>query len=72
MKPQSPVLLRRIKIKIIRMVESAMAVLKVNTCWSSPFKIPSDILSRYIKGTIGESALSKNPMPLLHSLSPPT
>ena len=48
-------------IKIIREAESVIAVRKVKVCWSSPFKMPSLILSRYINGTIGERAFSKKP-----------
>ena len=48
-------------ISIIRIAESPTLVKKVNFCWSRPFNMPSDIASRYIKGTIGESTLSKKP-----------
>ena len=53
-KPFSPETGKMIRIKIIRRVESVMAVRKLNACWSSPFKMPSETLSKYIKGTIGE------------------
>ena len=56
-----PVLGSSKSIKIIRKAESVIAVRKVKVCWSSPFKMPSLILSRYIKGTIGERAFSKKP-----------
>ena len=61
MKPLSPETGRNIKIKIILRVESVIAVRKLKACWSSPFKMPSDTLSKYISGTIGESALKREP-----------
>ena len=50
------------KIKIILIVESETAVRKVKFCWSRPFKSPSDMLSRYIRGTIGAKYLIKSPV----------
>ena len=50
------------RIKIIRITESLTAVRKVKPCWSRPFKIPSDMLSRYIKGTMGERAFKRKPI----------
>lgn len=45
----------------IRKDESKIPVRKQNPCWSSPFKIPSATLSRYIKGTMGDKAHIRNP-----------
>ena len=58
-KPFIPLIGRRHRIKIMRIVESEMAVRKVKDCSSRPFSIPSDTLSRYINGTIGERAVIK-------------
>lgn len=63
-KPLSPVRGSTIRIRIIRTVESLIAVRKVKDCWSRPFKMPSEILSRYIKGTIGERATRRAPTSL--------
>ena len=60
-KPLSPERGKIMRIKIIRSVESVIAVRKLNACWSSPFKMPSDTLSKYISGTIGESARKREP-----------
>ena len=60
-KPFIPVMGRRQRIKMILRVESDRAVRKVKVCWSRPFKIPSETLSRYIKGTIGASAVRRVP-----------
>lgn len=48
-------------ISIILIAESPTEVKNVNFCWSSPFNIPSEMASRYIKGTMGDSADSKKP-----------
>ena len=60
-KPLSPVRGSAIRIKIILITESLMAVRKVKVCWSSPFNIPSETLSRYIKGTMGDRATKRVP-----------
>ena len=62
--PRKPTMENRGTIKrngIILKNESKRAVLKVKDCWSSPFKMPSEILSRYISGTMGERYLIKLP-----------
>ena len=60
-KPLIPLMGKRQRIKIILKVESEIAVRKVKVCWSRPFKIPSETLSRYIKGIMGERATSRKP-----------
>ena len=59
MKPKSPILLNIKLISTMRIKESEIAVRKVKLCWSSPFSIPSQILSRYIRGTIGDNIFNK-------------
>ena len=54
---------KTIRIKIMRTAESKIAVLKQKSCWSSPFKSPSAILSKYIKGTIGAKSFTRRPTP---------
>ena len=56
-KPLRPEKGKITNIKISLPSESKIEFLKVVTCWSSPFKSPSEIESRYIKGTMGASAL---------------
>ena len=58
-KPRSPEKLSVVQISIILIEESEIAVKKVYFCWSSPFKMPSDMLSRYISGTIGDKAFKR-------------
>ena len=60
-KPNKPNRGSKIKISIILMEESNIAVRKEKTCWSRPFKIPSEILSKYIKGIMGDNACNKKP-----------
>ena len=60
-KPIIPVRGRIAIISTILIAESETAVQKENACSSSPFKIPSEILSRYISGTIGAKNFSKMP-----------
>ena len=59
--PRSPNRGRIIITRIIRIAESTTDVRNVNFCWSSPFSIPSQTLSRYINGTMGERAHIRKP-----------
>ena len=52
-------------IKIILIAESPTLVRKVNFCWSRPFKMPSQMASKYINGTMGDNARNKKPTSLL-------
>ena len=60
-KPFIPNSGKRLIIIIILIIESETAVRNVKTCWSRPFKIPSDILSIYIRGTIGDKLFIRKP-----------
>ena len=60
-KPFIPNSGKTVIINTILMAESETAVRKEKTCWSSPFKIPSEILSIYISGTMGDNAFIKKP-----------
>ena len=51
----------KILISIILSMLSPTLTLKVKFCWSSPFNIPSLILSRYISGTKGAKILIIEP-----------
>ena len=59
--PRSPVTGNKSAIKSMRSEESHILFLKQKFCWSRPFKIPSQILSKYINGTIGANAQIKKP-----------
>lgn len=52
--PLSPLFGSINNINTIRINESEIAVQNVKFCWSKPFSIPSQILSKYISGTIGD------------------
>ena len=54
--PLSPKIGSNIRIRIILSTESETAVRNVKACWSRPFKMPSEMLSKYISGTIGDRA----------------
>ena len=57
----SPNLLSKRQIKRILIDESQMLFLKQNIWASSPFKMPSQMLSKYISGTIGAKTEIKKP-----------
>jgi len=62
--PMNPIRPKRGRMAITANIlkeESQTAVLNVKSCWSSPFKIPSETLSRYIRGTMGDRAQSRKP-----------